>query len=50
MRVTRELVIEVPPEALWPILWDVPRMAACLPGCAEAQEVIPHSRYRARMT
>ena len=50
MRVTRELVIETPPEALWPILWDVPRMAACLPGCAEAEEVVPHSRYRARMT
>ena len=50
MRVTRELMIEVPPEALWPILWDVPRMAACLPGCTDAQEVTPHQRYRARMT
>src|SRR5262245_6829078 len=25
-------------------------MAGCLPGCAEAQEVTPHQRYRARMT
>ena len=49
MRVTREVVIDTPPEALWPLLWDVPRMAACLPGCAEAQEVTPHQRYRARM-
>ena len=50
MRIVRELVIEAPPEALWPILWDVPRMTACLPGCAEAEEVVPQHRYRARMT
>ena len=50
MRVAREVLIETPPEALWPLLWDVPRMAACLPGCAEAEEVTQHQRYRARMT
>ncbi len=50
MRATRELLVETPPEALWPLLWDVPRMAACLPGCTDAQEVTPHQRYRARMT
>ena len=50
MRAARELLVETPPEALWPLLWDVPRMAACLPGCTDAQEVTPHQRYRARMT
>ena len=50
MRAARELLVEAPPEALWSLLWDVPRMAACLPGCSEAQEVTPHRRYRARMT
>ena len=50
MRVAREVVVDTPPEALWPLLWDVPRMAACLPGCSEAQEVTPHQRYHARMT
>jgi uncharacterized protein len=50
VRATRELLVETPPEALWPLLWDVPRMAACLPGCTDAQEVTPHQRYRARMT
>jgi uncharacterized protein len=50
MRVAREVVVDTPPEALWPLLWDVPRMAACLPGCTEAHEVTPHQRYRARMT
>jgi carbon monoxide dehydrogenase subunit G len=50
VRATRELLVETPPEALWTLLWDVPRMAACLPGCTDAQEVTPHQRYRARMT
>jgi carbon monoxide dehydrogenase subunit G len=50
VRATRELLVETPPETLWTLLWDVPRMAACLPGCTDAQEVTPHRRYRARMT
>jgi carbon monoxide dehydrogenase subunit G len=50
VRAARELIVETPPEALWPLLWDVPRMAACVPGCTEAQEVTPHHHYRARMT
>ena len=50
MRVARELVIEAAPEALWRLLWDVPRMAACVPGCAEAHELAPHQTYRAHMT
>jgi carbon monoxide dehydrogenase subunit G len=50
MRVTRELDVAVAPAELWTTLWDVPRMVACLPGCAEAKEVEPHRRYAARMT
>ncbi len=49
MRLARELVIDTPPETLWALLWDVPRMAACLPGCSEAQEVTAHRAYRARL-
>lgn len=49
MRVAREVVVEATPEALWGLLWDVPRMAACVPGCTEAQEVTAHRMYRARM-
>lgn len=50
MRVERELDLEVAPGDLWTVLWDVPRMVACVPGCAEAREVEPHRRYEARMT
>ncbi|HYB70577.1 MAG TPA: SRPBCC domain-containing protein [Candidatus Bathyarchaeia archaeon] len=49
MRLARELVIDARPEALWALLWDVPRMAACVPGCSEAQEVTAHRTYRARL-
>lgn len=49
MRVTRELAVAVSPGALWALLWDVPRMVACVPGCVEAREVEAHRRYAARL-
>ena len=50
MRVTREITIAATPDVLWTLLWDVPRMVECVPGCAEAKEIAPHQRYAARMT
>lgn len=50
MRVERDLDVAVPPPALWAVLWDVPRMVTCLPGCGEAREIESHRRYEARMT
>ncbi len=50
MRVERELDVEVTPERMWAVLWDVPRMVSCLPGCSDAREVEAHRRYEARMS
>ena len=50
MRVAREVVVAVPTELVWQLLWDVPRMVACVPGCVEALEVEPRRRYQARMS
>jgi carbon monoxide dehydrogenase subunit G len=50
MRVTREVTVAVPPHALWTLLWDVPRMVGCVPGCVEAREVEAGRRYAARMS
>ena len=50
MRVTREIVLSAPPAAVWPALWDVPRMVECVPGCVDAREIEPRRRYTARMT
>lgn len=50
MRVTRELALAAAPATLWTLLWDVPRMVACVPGCVDAKEIEAHRRYAARMT
>lgn len=43
----RTVELPVPPEAAWAALWDVARIARCLPGCQEVEEVEPRRRYRA---
>ena len=50
MHLTREVALAAPSERVWQILWDVPRMVACVPGCVEAREVEPRRRYQARMS
>lgn len=50
MRVERELDVDVAPGQLWSVLWDVPRMVGCLPGCSDAREIEAHRRYEARMS
>jgi carbon monoxide dehydrogenase subunit G len=50
MRVAREVVLAASIERVWQVLWDVPRMVTCVPGCVEAREVEPRRRYQARMS
>jgi uncharacterized protein len=42
-------VIELPvaPADAWRALWDVEKLARCVPGCEDVQEVEPPRRYRA---
>jgi len=47
MRFSTEIVVARPPERVWAFLWDVERVAKCLPGCREARTVVPHERYAA---
>src|SRR5499427_5385300 len=49
MNVRRALPVALPPAALWKLLWDVPRIVGCVPGCVEAREIEPHRRYAAQM-
>jgi len=49
MNVRRALPVALPPAALWKLLWDVPRIVGCVPGCVEAREIEPHRRYGAQM-
>ena len=50
MRVTREVEIDASPSELWTLLWDVPKIVECVPGCVEAREVEAHARYTVRMS
>jgi carbon monoxide dehydrogenase subunit G len=34
-------------QEVWDFIWDVPRIAACVPGCTEARVVEPETRYAA---
>ena len=47
MRFAKDIAVAVPPEKVWAFLWDVERVARCLPGCREVRTVVPHERYEA---
>jgi len=47
MRFEKELVVGAPPEQVWAFLWDVERVARCLPGCTDVRTVVPHKQYAA---
>jgi carbon monoxide dehydrogenase subunit G len=47
MKVEREVRIGVPREAVWAFLWDVPRLAACLPGARDVRVLEDGKRYAA---
>ncbi|PYM67113.1 MAG: hypothetical protein DME11_04690 [Candidatus Rokuibacteriota bacterium] len=47
MRVEREIGIRAPRETVWDFLWDVPRLAACIPGAKEVRTVEDGKRYAA---
>jgi carbon monoxide dehydrogenase subunit G len=43
----QEITVEAPPEQVWAFLWEVDRVARCLPGCREVRTLVPHQRYEA---
>lgn len=47
MKVEREIRIGAPRQAVWDFLWDVPRLAACIPGARDVQTVEDGKRYTA---
>jgi carbon monoxide dehydrogenase subunit G len=47
MRFEREILVGVPPARAWAFLWDVERVARCLPGCTDVRTVAPHKQYAA---
>jgi carbon monoxide dehydrogenase subunit G len=47
MQFQHTIIIAAPPKAVWDFLWDVERLARCIPGCEQAATVEPHTRYTA---
>jgi carbon monoxide dehydrogenase subunit G len=45
--VDREVTIAAPPQRVWDFLWDVPRLAACIPGAKDVRTVEDGKRYTA---
>ncbi|MBI1735173.1 MAG: hypothetical protein HYR51_08370 [Candidatus Rokubacteria bacterium] len=43
----RVIDLPVSREKTWALLWDVPALAGCLPGCEDVGEIEPRRRYRA---
>jgi uncharacterized protein len=43
----REIAVPVASGRVWAFLWDVERVARCLPGCQDAKTIVPHERYEA---
>lgn len=47
MQFQHAIPIAASPEQVWAFLWDVERLARCIPGCQEARTIEPHQRYSA---
>ncbi len=33
------------PQAVWDVLWDIERLATCVPGCTDVREITPGEHY-----
>jgi len=48
LELTDSFTVVAPVATVWEVLWDFPRLAACLPGCDQIERSGDNS-YRARM-
>jgi carbon monoxide dehydrogenase subunit G len=48
MRFEEQIRVPVGVPAVWDFLWQIDRVAACLPGCQSVREIAPGQAYQAR--
>ena len=48
MQLTDEFEVSATPNTVWDLIWDLKRVALCLPGCQEV-EAGEDGNYKARM-
>jgi carbon monoxide dehydrogenase subunit G len=47
VKIEREFTVRAPRATVWEFLWDVPRLAACIPGAKAARALETGRRYAA---
>ena len=47
MRFEERIEVQASAEAVWGLLWDIERLARCLPGCETINELEPRRKYDA---
>ena len=47
MEFVQRIAVAATPAKVWALLWDITRMATCIPGCQDAREIEAHKRYSA---
>ena len=47
MRFAKQVTIHAPRAVVWDFLWDISKVAACIPGCQTAETLDPYMHYRA---
>jgi carbon monoxide dehydrogenase subunit G len=47
MRFAKRVTVQAPRQVVWDLLWDIARLASCVPGCQSAEMIDPYARYRA---
>lgn len=47
MRFAKQVTIHAPRAVVWDFLWDISKVAACIPGCQTAETLDPYTHYRA---
>lgn len=50
MQIEKEFVVSAAPSEVWKLLWDIPTVASCIPGCDEVRETENDDRYEATIT
>ena len=46
MRFEKQVTVDVPRQAVWDFLWDMPRLTSCIPGCDGVEAIEPYKRYQ----
>ena len=50
MRFDQQIEVNADVDEVWELLWDIPRLTGCVPGCEGAEEVVPGKEYRVVVT